>query len=97
MEGAVEAAGGFRRLMALGLACSQLKTCKSGRESSRYYERVMRTSSAGRTRRGKKSDGTLPGESSVICLVIGGGHLLLYLFPVSGVGVMVVVRASSLK
>lgn len=41
-------AGGFLRQMGPGLALSQLKTCKSGRVSSMYYEKVMRTSSPGR-------------------------------------------------
>ena len=34
--------------LGLGLSLRQMKTCKSEQESSTYYEKVMRTSSAGR-------------------------------------------------
>lgn len=46
---------------------------------------------------GRKSDATLPDESSVICLVIGGGHLRLCLLSVQGVGREGQVRASFLN
>lgn len=46
--------------------------------------------------RGQKSDGTLPGESSVICLVIGRDHLLFCLFSALRGG-RLVIRASSLQ
>lgn len=46
--------------------------------------------------RGQKSDGTLPGESSVICLVIGRDHLFFCLFSALRGG-RLVTRASSLQ
>lgn len=46
--------------------------------------------------RERKSDGTLPDESSVVCLVIGRNHLFLCLFPVLRGG-RLVVRAASLQ
>lgn len=54
-------AGGFLRQKGLQLALSQMKTCKSERESCVYYEKVARASSPGRISvRGKNQMGLCP-------------------------------------
>lgn len=94
----LDLAGGFLRQKGLQLALSQMKTCKSERESCVYYEKVARASSPGRILvRGEKSDGTLPHESPVICLVVGGGPRWLCPLPVQGFGRKGRIRASFLN